>query len=746
MSNNPQDTFFSNQNQSFVYGQIRGQIQAKNNFNIDQNPKFKKNFRKMMTQIFDSTSRHEKNLHSLNRRAIDKITPHFINQINKITQKEKQSNNILPRPQYDNQSLSRDQLDDMVSQATQQRGYAREQEAKRRLQNAVDLVPQEIKYDNREIKENFAQLNRQRENEQKASAITSHNSLGNPNDPNNAYNPYNNNHNQDITQYQIDPFSLEDDILESLNGSDQPLYQNMNTLEDKSSETIQDQYNREMESRNSNDLFPVDSDISRKPQQGRNSNQITESQRPKLNPQRGLPPPNRKEIMKKITQQQPPQQQHPINTQTPLDREEFNPAPTQDHYIIDKSSYNDPPEHRELEPSSFREERANDKTRDLRWQTQIPKATNDVPSENPLYDFYQANQILAKRKYREQAHYITLSSLDRNWVNEAENRYNFVLKFNPSDTPNNASIDFIYKNIVSIEIIKVIFPQENDLIAYDSRVLVNLKSYPFIVLSIDEIDGVFRGSNNNINEAFALLHYDKEFATITLPSDYVTNESNASGTKTKFINQYTNGRYIFNPFLFEKKRYFNTPMANLNRMTINFQSPYGTTISGQKDTLKIASIDYVDPPGDLELSDTDGFPMSDSGKYIMITTTTHFSNRTFKIGNLIRITGYAISSSDSTEFQFKDFINREEGHRIINLEQEKNASPKNNGYLTKMYIAPPGEINLVDKSLDGTTYYEVDPTVTDYGDLINVDLQIYMTFKIVTREEDTQNILGNFNV
>lgn len=737
MSNNAQETFFSGQNQTFVYGQIRSQIQMKNNYNIDQNPKFKRNFRKMMTQIYDSTSQVEKNLHSLNRRAIDKITPHFVNQIDKITKKERQSNNILPRPVYDNQSLSRDQLDDMVSQVANQRGYAPRDDVKKRLQTAVDLAPQEIKYNNKEIRENFAQLNRQRENEQKVSAMTSRNSLGNPNNPDNTYN---NDTTPDISQYQIDPFSLEDDILESLNGSEQPLYQNMNTLEDRDSQTIQDQYNREMENRNTNS-FPVDYDISRQSAQGRNPNQISESVKPKLNPQQGLPPPNRKEIMRQITQQQhqPTQQQHQI-------REEFDPAPTLEHYIIDKSTYNDPPEHRELESSSFREERAKDTTRDLRWQTQIPKATNDVPSENPLFDFYQANQILAKRKYREMAHYVTLSSLDRNWINEVESRYNFVLKFNPSDSPNNASIDFIYKNIVSIEIIKVIFPQENDLIAYDSRILVNLKSYPFIVLSIDEIDGVFRGSNNNINEAFALLHYDKEFATTTLPSNYVTNESNASGTKTKFINQYTNGRYIFNPFLFEKKRYFNTPMASLNRMTINFMSPYGTLISGQKDTLKISSIDYVDPPGDLELSDTDGFPMSDSGKYVMITTTTHFSNRTFKIGNLIKITGYTISSSDSTELQFQNFINREEGHRIINLEQEKNASPKNNGYLTKMYISPPGEIDLVDKSLDGTTYYEVDPTVSDYGDLINVDLQIYMTFKIVTREEDTQDLLGNFNV
>jgi hypothetical protein len=723
MANNVNNKFFSKENQLFVYGQIQNKIQMENKYDINLSPRFKSHFPKLMGKIYDTIPNSEKNLHTLNRMAIDKITPHFVNQIGKVVKNEKQSNTILPRPLYENQSLNRDDFDNLVSRVENERGYNNNNH-NNQSKTIIDLTPKELKYDNDEVRKNFAQLNKLRENEQKISTITSQNSIGNTN-------------NKDIGNYQIDPFSLEDDILESLNGNSQPLFQNMDILENRNSQSIKDQYNKEMELRNGNDnkSFPVDNDISRYSTQGRDPNQISESVKPKINLSSPIiTTPNRKEIMNQITKQ--PQHTH----------EEFNPSPTLENYIIDKSSFNDPPDYRELEPSSFREEKTKDNTRDIRWKTQIPKATNEIPSDNPLYDFYQAHQILAKRKYRENSHYITLSSIDRNWVNNVESRYNFVLKFNPSSSPNGASIDYIYKNIISIEIMKVIFPQENDLIAFDSRILVNIKSFPFIVLSIDEIDGVFRGSNNNINEAFAQLHFDKEFATITLPPEYITTESNGVGADVKFANQYVNGRYVFNPFLFEKKKYFNTPLASLNRMTIKFLTSYGTQISCQKDVLKIASIDFVDPPGDLELSDTNGFPMTDNCKYIMITTTTHFSNRTFKIGNLIKIKGYTISSTDSTELQFQVFINREEGHRIINLEQEKIAGPKNNGYLTKMYISPPGEIDLVDKSLDGTTYYEVDPTVVEYGDLINVDLQVYMSFKIVTREEDTQELLGNFNV
>ena len=67
-----------------------------------------------------------------------------------------------------------------------------------------------------------------------------------------------------------------------------------------------------------------------------------------------------------------------------------------------------------------------------------------------------------------------------------------------------------------------------------------------------------------------------------------------------------------------------------------------------------------------------------------------FSNRVFKLGDNVRFKGFNSDSSDSNISNFIDFINREEGHYIINQQLEETGQNKNEGYITKFYIAPPG--------------------------------------------------------
>ena len=52
--------------------------------------------------------------------------------------------------------------------------------------------------------------------------------------------------------------------------------------------------------------------------------------------------------------------------------------------------------------------------------------------------------------------------------------------------------------------------------------------------------------------------------------------------------------------------------------------------------------------------------------YLEITTTT-FSNRVFKLGDNVRFKGFNSDSNDSNINKFIEFVNREEGHYIINL-------------------------------------------------------------------------------
>ena len=120
---------------------------------------------------------------------------------------------------------------------------------------------------------------------------------------------------------------------------------------------------------------------------------------------------------------------------------------------------------------------------------------------------------------------------------------------------------------------------------------------------------------------------------------------------------------------------------------------------------------------------------------------------------MIKIRDYDVSPANNNESAFENFINREEGHYIINLDAEATGTSANEGYINAMYISPPGELNMSLGSLDTSTYYDFSSsspatpsTVNDSGNLINSSLQVQMMFKIVTRETDTSQVINSVNV
>ena len=99
-------------------------------------------------------------------------------------------------------------------------------------------------------------------------------------------------------------------------------------------------------------------------------------------------------------------------------------------------------------------------------------------------------------------------------------------------------------------------------------------------------------------------------------------------------------------------------------------------------------------------------------------------------------------------------MNRPEGHTIINLELETNGNTNtsNRGFLTKLYISPPGTMDAENKTVQPGTYYDdTDPLILDLtgavqGTLINIDLQTHLLFRIVTRDPDTSTTLQPINI
>lgn len=368
-------------------------------------------------------------------------------------------------------------------------------------------------------------------------------------------------------------------------------------------------------------------------------------------------------------------------------------------------------------------------------------------------------QISAQPDYFERVHYIGVSSADRGWENDAtdDTRYNFQVKFNANADFSGAGINNGYKNILSVELVSATLPSDTRFVAFDTRIYMGIEKYPYLLLKIEEFDSVFDGTNKHIDQAFATLTFDKFYNSEVLSANQITSNVN-SQIKTNFSNEFKRGFVRYNPAYFEKKKFYNAPLASLNKMTIDITDPRGYAISAQPDVLDVTSIAYTAALSsltdtDYELNPTHSFPYvaTSTRKMIAVTTTKYFSNRVWRIGDVVQFKNFTMNSSGSKNSNFVQFITRNEGHPIINLpvETDDESATANNGQLNIFYIAPPGELDSNNQTLDTSTYYDeasLDFTSASYGSTINLDMQSSLLFRIVTRAPKVDNLTKPMNV
>ena len=361
-------------------------------------------------------------------------------------------------------------------------------------------------------------------------------------------------------------------------------------------------------------------------------------------------------------------------------------------------------------------------------------------------------------KYIEKVHYININSVDRFWEENLESRYNFKVFFNQNSTFEGAAISQQYKNVVSVELVSAILPIDTSINTFDTRIYAGIMKYPYLLLRIDELDNVFKGTNNWTDRAFSTLLFDKVYHTNTLSSDYVSGTTTSivnSNPKTGFTPEYMRGFMKFNPAYFEKKKFYNNPLANLSRMSISITDPRGNFINSQSDVLSLSNIGFTSNlsviGSTLEISASNAFPYVNQSNYKMIklTSTSTFSNRLFRIGDNVLIKDFTsnVSLSAANNSTFNTFINRAEGHYIVNLDLESNVDGGNKSFIQNLYISPPGSYSATSNSVAG--YYDettIDFTEATFGTLINLDLQTHLLFRIVTRDPDTEKVLKPVNV
>jgi hypothetical protein len=370
-------------------------------------------------------------------------------------------------------------------------------------------------------------------------------------------------------------------------------------------------------------------------------------------------------------------------------------------------------------------------------------------------------QNKAQPKYMTRSNYIIVNSADRDWLNESldgSNRYNFNVKFGKHD--NSASINNVYKNITSIELVNAFMPKDNVLLGFDTRPYVDILTYPYLVLKIPELTNVFRGTNNSTDNAFSVLVYDKKHDSQVLSNDFISGSNTIvqSAPDRQFYSEYNKSYYKYIPAYFEKKVYDNQPLASLSHMSISVVNPNNEDINVMRDVMAIDDIGFTAVTAtNLEYSGTNAYPNDASAasrEYINISVSQVFSNKLYRIGDNIKLGGFTTASgSSANEVALAEYLNRSEGHYILNLQQSNLAAGANQGFITDLYIAPPGDISVnTTGSLNSSTYIgssDIDTLSnisTSGARLLNTNLQTHFLFKINTREGDFQSVHNAMNI
>lgn len=378
--------------------------------------------------------------------------------------------------------------------------------------------------------------------------------------------------------------------------------------------------------------------------------------------------------------------------------------------------------------------------------------------------------------YREVENNLFIYSADRDWLkNNKENRYQFTVQFDPAANGQSFGVNLAsqhkFKNIVRIELVKAILPGENlDVTVQRTRGTAvtgtsyqnNILNFPYVTVRVAELENNNYGTDQNLDRSFGVLQYDAQWL-----ADSTTQSSCTKGYLA-----------MIPKHLKCQREYYPTPLSTLQKMTIEICRPNGQLINTTPDTYDIGGILAPQTGEIMGVS----FPFTNTIKYsetpltynvmipivngspanFFINTTKYFSKFEMCEGDRIQISGYTYSEealNDPTYGNalrsFCQWVNRPEGHVVlgsaysIGFDLSSNTTSMRNGFNEVGYanfIVIPARYK--DPSTGST---ELDPFATNFGAvlnafgvnlqspvrLINLNKQISLVFRIITREMDS---------
>jgi hypothetical protein len=368
--------------------------------------------------------------------------------------------------------------------------------------------------------------------------------------------------------------------------------------------------------------------------------------------------------------------------------------------------------------------------------------------------------------YKEHEDNLFLYSADRDWVNDTtQTRYNFTINFDTANNKQgfnkNLSVVQRFKNISRIEMVKAILPIEgvetmfNVDVSGTTSVLpytykrISAYQFPYIALRIPELDVNNYGSDDQLNNSFAILQYDSEWYSDTFYPGGETTNGNTSGNSgfTTFIPKHLKCQKVYQP----------TPLATLSKLSVEIDRPDGSQLSYLPDTVDISSVVLCETGGaNPSLYYTSkAVDSATNSYYIILRTKTYFSRWSFAVGDRIQVGGITPdqiggTASAEAKYELLDFLQDNAGHIIAGIGFDKGGIVDGyNSFGYANWIAIRAPIN--DPTTGNTTVRTIGNSQPAYdalqtslsassivkGRILNQSHQVQLVFRIITREKDS---------
>ena len=363
-------------------------------------------------------------------------------------------------------------------------------------------------------------------------------------------------------------------------------------------------------------------------------------------------------------------------------------------------------------------------------------------------------------QYKETEHNLFVNSVDRDWVRDSltnQNRYNFTVSFDPGVTTQGATLTPSaikkFRNIVRIELIKIIVPKETldiyirrtDFSTSGTNRQTNVLAFPFVIAQVSELDGNNQGTNTRIDQSFGIIHYDATWASEPTGTQAIAGDATDT-VQTGFVS-------LIPKFLKCQKVYEPTPLATLQKLSIRLQRPDSTDLlSGVADTLTVSMIRLGS-----EVATSIYRSGAAPSAYIFVETSTYFSRYMWEQGDRVRLAAAptfpaATPAADRASCTaLLEYLNQESGLLLVAIGTTSDAlatvtdGPNTVGYANVLIF----QSRYTDPTTGGLTPYvfatggateasmdNVFEASTYAGNMINQSHQVQAVFRIVTRELD----------